>query len=391
MTRRLLTRAALFLISLLVLMPAQAMPKWGMNDVTLIYPLPHYPHEASQLISPQTEGLGGPLLPSKYFHKLPAINQGESGYITYQNLRVVAIRIDPCFSSQGECLRQVRLVWQPLNKSSYGSSTRFGLLEAKDAAIHSLYTLNPDDFQALLDDYAELRQTHGRDLSNEPLQVHPILSGLGLSSHFAQGLKELITTHIGEENLWRVTAMSTFVGGDQWTFQGFNIREDETPEIIIPRTQGATQQRFSTSLLNTSEFNNGQLTPVPVGSDNLQTLLGNSRHLPSGSSLLIRELGASIARIENPDIHTPETMDCVSCHAAQTAGSVLFNRFTWLKNDPKQIESSFSRTQSSTNPDTQRPNTQVLRALGYFERHLILSRRVLNETARVVERLNGKA
>lgn len=132
MTRRLLTRAALSLASMLVLTPVQANTTWGMNDVTIVYPLPHYPHETGHLISPETTGLGGTLLPEKYFQKLPAINQGESRHTTYRNLRVVAVRIDPCFSFKGECLRQVRLVWQPIGKSFYGSSTRFDLLEAKD-------------------------------------------------------------------------------------------------------------------------------------------------------------------------------------------------------------------------------------------------------------------
>lgn len=391
MTRRLLTRAALSLASMLVLAPVQANTTWGMNDVTIVYPLPHYPHETGHLISPETTGLGGTLLPEKYFQKLPAINQGESRHTTYRNLRVVAVRIDPCFSFKGECLRQVRLVWQPIGKSFYGSSTRFGLLEAKDAAVHTLHTMNTAAFNALLDDYSALRENNGVDLSNEPLQVHPILSEQGLDGNYAQGLKELLTKHIGEHNLWRVTAMSTFVGGDQWTFQGFNIREDGTQDIVIPRTQGASQQRFSISPMTKVDFSNGQLTPVPLGNDNLQALLRNSRFLPSQSSPLLKELAASVARIENPNIHTPETMDCVSCHTAQTAGSVLFNRMPALKHDPRHVEASFSSPSPLLNVGSHQGNTQILRALGYFERHLILSRRVINETARVVERMNSAA
>lgn len=391
MTRRLLTRVALSLASLLAMMPAQANTTWGMNDVTIVYPLPYYPHETGHLISPETLGLGGALLPEKYFHKLPAINQGESGRTTYQNLRVMGVRIDPCFSFKGECLRQVRLVWQPLGKSSYGSSTRFGLLEAKDAAVHSLHALDAASFNALLEDYSALRENESMDLSNEPLQIHPILSEQGLGGSFAQGLKELLTKHIGERNLWRVTAMSTFVGGDQWTFQGFNIREDGTQDIVIPRTQGASQQRFSISSMTQTDFSNGRLTPIPTGNDNLQTLLRNSRFLPSQSSPLLKELAASVARIENPNIHTPETMDCVSCHTAQTAGSLLFSRMPALKRDPRHAEASFSSSSPLLNISSHQSNTQILRALGYFERHLILSRRVINETARVVERMNSRA
>ena len=389
MTCHSVMKAIFSLACLMALASAKAETQWGMNDVTIIYPLPYYPQETSQLVSPQFSGAGGALLPEKYFQKLPSINQGEAKHITYQNLRVVAARIDPCFLFKGECLHQVRLVWQPLGKSSYGSSTRFGLLEAKDAAVHSLYTLDAAAFNALLEDYSALRENEGVDLSDEPLQVHPVLSEQGLGGSFAQGLRELLTKHIGERNLWRVTAMSTFVGGDQWTFQGFNIREDGTQEIVIPRTHGARQQRFFTSSLTQSDFSNGQLTPVPLGTDNLQALLRNSRALPSKSSPLLRELAASVARIENPNIHTPETMDCVSCHTAQTAGSILFSRVSSLQRDPGHVEASFSSSSPLLNLSTRQGSTQILRALGYFERHLILSRRVINETAKVVDRLNS--
>ena len=81
------------------------------------------------------------------------------------------------------------------------------------------------------------------DLPDEPVQIHPVLSEQGLSGNFAQRLKKLLTRHIGERNLWRVTSMSTFADSDQWAFQGFNINEDGTHDIVIPRTHGARQQR----------------------------------------------------------------------------------------------------------------------------------------------------
>lgn len=391
MTCRLVMRVLFSLACLMALASAKAATQWGMNDATLIFPLPNHLREAGQLISPLLSGAGGVLLPEKHFLRLPAINQGEAKHITYQNLRVVAIRIDPCFSFKGECLHQVRLVWQPLGKSTYGSSTRYGLLEAKDAAVHSLYTLDAAAFNALLEDYSTLRDSEDVDLLDEPLQIHPVLSAQGLGGRFAQGLRGLLAKHIGERNLWRITAMSTFVGGDQWAFQGFNIHDDGTHDIVIPRTQGARQQRFFTSSLTQMDFNNGQLSPIPLGNDNLRALLENSRFLPSQSSPLLKELAASVARIENPNIHTPETMDCVSCHAAQTAGTVLFSRVPSLKGDPGHAKATFSSIYPLLNVSLLPGNTHILRALGYFERHLILSRRVINETAHVVEQMNGRA
>jgi hypothetical protein len=388
MSCRLMVRLILALAGLTALTPAKADVQWGMNDATLIYPLPYYPQEISQLISPQSTGPGGPLLPLKYFLKLPAINQGEAKLITYQNLRVVAVRFDPCFSFRGECLPQVRLVWQPINKSAYGSSTRLGLLEAKDAAIHSLHTLDAASFEALLGEYDGLRRNRGWDISNEPLQIHPVMSKQGLQGPFAKAFKALLEKYLGEKNLWRLTAMSTFVGSDQWAFQGFNIKEGAAQEIAIPRTQGATRQQFAVSSLTLSDYSNGQISPAPMGIDNLSPLLRNSRLLSATDPAMLKELGTSVARIENPNVHTPETLDCVSCHTANAAGSVLFNRFSWLKNDPKHIQESFRSSRPLQDVGLQQGSTQILRALGYFERQLVLSRRVINETAKVVERLN---
>jgi hypothetical protein len=388
---RFLTQAINLLAGLTLFHSAYAGSPVGMNDVTLIYPLPFHAQETVSLISPQAQGLGGPLLPQRHFARLPAINQGEARHLTYQTLRVVAVRLDPCFPFKGQCLPQIRLVWQPLKPSSYGSSTRPGVLEAKDAAIHSLYTLDPDTFRSMLDDYDALRRAHGMDLSGMPLQVHPVLRQQGFDGDFAKGLKALLAKYAGERNLWRVTAMSTFVGGDQWAFQGFNVRDNDLQEIAIPRTQGATQQRFSLSSLSKDSYRNAKLSPLPSGVDNLQLLLNDSRALRAGGAPLVRELGVSVARIENPDIHTPESMDCVSCHAAQTAGLVLFNRFPWLRQDAHQGEVDFRDPQSLPAAGPRQANTQILRALGYFERQLVMSRRVINETAKVVESLNRRA
>lgn len=385
---RLTIGLALALAGLMALTPARAAVQWGMNDATLIYPLPYYPQEVGQLISPQFGGPGGPLLPLKYFLKLPAINQGEAKLVTYQNLRVVAVRFDPCFSFRGECLPQVRLVWQPINKSAYGSTTRLGLLEAKDAAIHSLHTLDAASFEALLGEYGGLRKSRGWDLSNEPLQIHPVMAKQGLDGPFAKAFKELLAKYVGERNLWRLTAMSTFVGSDLWAFQGLNIREGTAQDIAIPRTQGATRQQFALSSLTQNDYSNGQISPAPMGIDNLSPLLRNSRLLSAANPAALKALGTSVARIENPNVHTPETLDCVSCHTAHAAGSVLFKRFSWLKDDPKRIEESFQSSSPLQDVGLQQAGTQILRALGYFERQLVLSRRVINETARVVERLN---
>jgi hypothetical protein len=388
MIDRLLRYALPVMACLMACTPALA--QWGMNDVTIIYPLPERPGDASQLISPQYPGLGGPWLPQKLYARLPEINQGEAKGYTYQNLRVVAVRIDPCFRSEGKCLAQVRLVWQPVANSAYGSSAPPGLLEAKDAAIHSFYTLDRAAFEALLKDYEALRSANGVDLSGEPLRVHPVLAKQGLDGPFARGLRTLLAKYVGTRTLWRMTAMKSLVGDDQWAFLGFNVEAGSAKDIVIPRTRGATLQSFQTLQVTQSEFSGGQVSPAPQGSDNLRVILQNSRVLPADDQLL-GELGATVARIENPQIHSADTVDCVSCHTAQTAGSLLFERIAQLGNEPQVRRAQFSSPLPLLNLGRRQNNTHVLRALGYVERDLVLSRRVINETAHVAQALNQEA
>jgi hypothetical protein len=368
-----------------------ALAQWGMNDVTIIYPLPDHPAEASGLISPQEPGLGGSWLPQKLYAKLPAINQGEAKNYTYRNLRVVAIRLDPCFRNEGACLPQVRLVWQPISTSTYGSTAPSGQLEAKDASVHSFYTLEPAAFQALMKDYERLRKLIAWDLSTEPLRVHPVIAEQGLDGPFAQGLKGLLDKYVGAKTLWRVTAMKTFVGSDQWAFLGFNVSDGATQDIPIPRTRGATQQGFRTAQVTQSDFSGGMVSPAPQGSDNLLPILQNSRFLRADDPVFLTTLGKSVENIENPKVHTSETMDCVSCHAAQAAGSVLFERIAGLSDLPVVMKERFKSVLPLQNLGLRQDNTHLLRTLGYVDRDLVLSRRVINETANVAERLNREA
>jgi hypothetical protein len=368
-----------------------ALAQWGMNDVTIIYPLPDHSAAASELISPQEPGLGGSWLPQKLYARLPEINQGEARTYTYRNLRVVAIRLDPCFRDEGACLPQVRLVWQPISTSNFGSTAPSGELEAKDAAIHSFYTLEPAAFEALMNDYQRLKALSAWDLSVEPLRVHPVIAEQGLDGPFAQGLKRLLDKYVGTKTLWRLTAMKTFVGDDQWAFLGFNVRGGSPQDIPIPRTRGATQQGFRTAQVTQSDFSSGIVSPAPEGSDNLLPILQNSRFLSADDPVLLSKLGKAVANIENPKVHTPETMDCVSCHAAQAAGSVLFGRIAGLSDLPQVMKGKFQSVLPLQNLGLRQGNTHMLRALGYVDRDLVLSRRAINETANVAERLNREA
>jgi len=199
-------------LAALISAPLQA--GWGMNDATIVYPLPQSAAEMHQLLEPQDAGPGGALLPLKFWQQIPSLNQGEDTARTYRNLRLVALRLDPCFKFRGDCLPQIRFVWQPIDKATYGSASPFGL-EAKDAAVHTFYTLEPDEFRRFVSEYRQLKNSMANVRTDAPLQVHPLMLKQGLGGPFSQGLRELLLKYCGERNLWWVTSMSTLVGGDK--------------------------------------------------------------------------------------------------------------------------------------------------------------------------------
>lgn len=360
---------------------------WGMNDATVVYPLPKSEAGMNLMVKPQDRGPGGALLPQKYAQRIPAINQGEHAAQTYRNLRVVAVRFDPCFRSDDDCHPQVRFVWQPLAKAGYGSMSPWGL-EAKDAAVHTFHTLEPAAFRQLIREYDELIRDSAVIDVDTPLQVHPVIRLQGLDGVFSQGLKRLLLKFCGEANLWRVTSMSTMVGGDKWEFGGFNIVNGKPVDIVIPRTGNATKQSFSLSLGTDRDYSNGRISPWPLGEDNINVVLRDSRALGSKDSSMLKTLGASVARIENPDIHGPDSMDCVSCHSTQVAGSLLFGRVPWLSRDQQVLRHAYRSASPLQNLAATRRSPRVFRALGYFEKSPVLSRRVINETAVAVGLLN---
>lgn len=360
---------------------------WGMNDATIVYPLPQTEAGMSQMLTPQDEGRGGVLLPPAVWQRLPALDQGENMARTYRRLRVVAVRFDPCFKIEGACRAQVRLVWQPIDAAGYGSTSPQGL-EARDAAVHSFHTLSAAAFRQLMAELDLLGRGPNAVRDDLPLQVHPVMRQQGLDGRFAQGLKRLLLKYCGEPNLTRVTVMSTLVGADTWEFRGFNLVDGKPVDIVIPRTGNATRQSYFVSLLSERDYVNGKLSPAPVGEDNLNRMLRDSRTLVIQGADTLQGLGESVARIENPDIHSSESMDCVSCHASQVAGSLLFDKQPRLAQTPEVIRQAYRNSPLLRDLPGNPSRPRVLRALGYFEKFPVLSRRVVNETAATVERLN---
>ena len=138
------------------------------------------------------------------------------GFAAYDALRVVAMRIDPCFASLDPdphgagCTAQIRLVFQEVRWEP--SSSDAGAPVAFDSALHVFYDLTRGEFLALAQALVDIRVANANGEAAGPLAPHPIMARQGLGGSMAKGVEQLILLYAGEKNLdsaWRSSAPST--------------------------------------------------------------------------------------------------------------------------------------------------------------------------------------
>lgn len=359
---------------------ATAVATFGLNDVSILLPLP-VPQEISALLSPQDAGGRGTLIPKEIYARFPALdNRFDAQSLYVNNFKVIGIRLDPCFAegTSTTCRRQIRLVWQPLIEVSGRTTTL-------DAAIHAFYEFSETEWSTVLRNWQSFAQGN----LAESLQVNPQINREGFSGHGWMTLKQIILASCGAKNLVRVTGMRVSAAR-MWSFLGFDRTDAGWTQMNIPRTNSTLQSfiLFSDSMLDLSEFQ-GTLSPPPSGENLFLELITNSkdfkrRRTESDVKLVMQKA----IQMENPKLHNPGTVDCVSCHMAQTVslwGQQNFPAWDWQNAFARErYVSLLSLKNNSQNP----ANANRVRAFGYFEAEPIFSQRVINETAEVSTRLS---
>lgn len=358
-------------------------PKLGPNDVSILFPLPNSLAE-NGLWKPNSQAKDGELLPEKFYQSIPSIELTPAPATPLTDLRVIALRADPCFEERGpgsQCLVQLRLVWQPVRMID-------GEVSTVDAALHSFYELSADEFQNLAKDISGLREISGRSLEREALNVHPILKEEQMRGPYSRKLQEIFFNYLGEKRLRRITFMQVGGQGRMWVFGGFDFTPSGPREIIIPRIGRANQIYVNIGKKHT--YYEGRTTPSPQGEDTINLITALSRLLEPKDEPQITEEVLSIARIENPQRHNPNTMDCVSCHIAQPARVWATRQYPWLmletKAAPFEYKSSFPLANTTPYPG----QTNMLRVFGYDGKWPFISQRVINETAATLDKLFKK-
>lgn len=355
-----------------------AMAAWDMNDVALLLPLPR-PGEEAQMLSPKTEGVQGPLLPAEIYQTLPWIVIGEDRLGMYENsLRVVAIRIDPCFqegSGPQPCQRQIRFVWQPFKMKN-------GVLNTLDGAIHTFHTFNENEWRVFI---GKMRSLKARFVSGlgAPLQIHPVLRAQGYNGPYWQELRRILLSHCGPQSLSRATAMVVNPMGTTWVFTGFDIKNGAAQRIPIARLGRPAQAVF----VNLEDKKNFRLAmnPYPENEVPLLNFFNDSKAPRSESETL--EVVRRAVLFENPRVFNPGNLDCASCHSSRAIPHWAAEKFPqWSGN--LFAKERFVGPGNLRNLTPNPVRTNVIRAFGYFDRDPIISQRTVNEAAVSASLLN---
>ena len=89
-------------------------------------------------------------------------------------------------------------------------------------------------------------------------------------------------------------------------------------------------------------------------------------------------------KFENPKLHNPGTVDCVSCHVAQPARSFTMLQFPSLQLDQLSREFVYTSSRNLLNQSPRQSQTNIVRAFGYFENSPFVAQRTINESAEVL-------
>jgi hypothetical protein len=358
--------------------PNTTLTKVDAQDVTILYPLPKTLAEADRLPGGDTPGAFGELIPSDPFARikepLDARSKGPAGAVgdfARRGLRLVALRLDPCFGVLGKepaCKAQMRLVFQGLSAQGDGS------VGADDGAVHVFVELPPAELLRAVRQVLTLREKSG-GYAAAPLGVHPILEREGVAGAFAKGLRSVILEHAGASRVTRLTFFRrTLAKQSQWVFGIFDGKGGALAESPVATTGGQTRQELVAGI---GDGLAGKVTNPTQAQDDLGLLLDTEKSRAATAAERQKAILAA-QHVENPRIHSPDTIDCVSCHTATAALRVTratFGSFPVAAPDAYVVTNL-----PPAYADAQAAGLENIHALGYLGSELGLNQRTANES-----------
>lgn len=354
------------------------------TDISILMPLPN-DITNDHMLRADSQGKFGEFLPKTILEHLPRLSLVEDNILLLSQLRVIGVRFDPCFPlnpPKNSCQPQIRLVWQPIEKNGDQAGTR-----TVDVTIHSFYNLTKEELNSALAQIQSLNEEFKVSHKDAILNIHPVLQSRGLDSPYGTKLLSIIRSVTGNTRLVRVTSMAQVWFGNVWSFSGNDIVDGKMVPMVIPRTS-ATTQTFFNKAITTASFSEAGMDPVFEGVDSLAFLVQNSDPQNPIDQKKALAAYASATRAENPLLHSPNTVDCVSCHIAQPAKLSARTKFPALDFDAATDTVKFKSKYNLSNiTNSSTDKTTLLRSFGYAGDAPVISQRVVNETAQILELL----
>ena len=357
-------------------------------DVTIIYPLPPASDINLMVWGNTLSSSYGRLVPLAAFSQItlpldprPGSRTATTGSAAWNELRLVAIRLDPCFGSRGEvpdaqCKNQVRLVFQGVHAVGNTSA-------AEDGAIHVLYEIPRGELLTLTREIISLTDREG-GYTPGPLGVHPILARQGVWGSFGQGLKALLRRYVGEDRAVRMTFFARLDAlQSAWRLGGFDRVGTGFQRLQIPTTTTQEQELLG-GFPNAGELAGSTTTPT-TSSDDIRTLLSsNSARMANDAAR--RAAYSAALRIENPNKHTPDTIDCLGCHVAMATRTLGETQFGLTSTGLPDL---FTTPRDLRFVAPAEPSLENLHASSYLGTELGVNQRTANETAAVATALSA--
>jgi hypothetical protein len=390
----------------------------GMTDVTILYPQPEKWDFVDDMLGPSSEDAKGELLPASLFQQIadlpaPKMIGPDGNEIDPQKklfaqwadnfafLRVVGIRLDPCFGETSNlgassCTSTIRLVAQFFFRGPNASSQPFF---DSNASIHLFYQVSQSDFATLAKEMLALRISTGLPLqkgliSQQQNGVHPVLKEQGLRGEYANKLKATILKYAGEQTLTRIAFsvedrsnpqasgyynQQQGVPDSRWVFGGFEHRGGR----LVPLNIASLGDYTGLQTVDTFPGQRGDKNLVTVNpairiSDDVFAAFNLVKQPDGRMGAADVEKGRAAARkLQNPGNYTAGNSDCGSCHMAKQA--LASQQPTSTDLDFKSYTFRLDATHASIGP---------FRMFGWEQGRPVIAARVVNETANVLEYLN---
>lgn len=336
----------------------------GLNDVTWLLPL-----ESPDAGSPFPPAAA--LLPFDTFTRLTTAEPRV--LVDLPKLRVLAVRFDECDRPDGQPCPTgadgvIRLVLQPV----YAPPPI-----VLDITLHAFYPVPNADLPELVDTLRGLAA----------MQNLPRGSALQVSTAFTTDetlrakLGALVSRYANAARLTRLTlfGQETDKAALQWVFRGEELQNGTLQPIVIPGVDAGLQEVL---LFGGDSYIVSPVADAPLG---FQPSLIDSQFralTPEQQLVAVRGMLA----VDNPLLNTSGTVQCVSCHVTT---SVLPPRAADAGLDVTTLSERYAPTGFDLTPLGSPSRNRTLRALGYFGSAPLVSQRVVNESAHVVEALEA--